>query len=117
MRVNVYDHELTDRVEVATAHADNTGQDFFGVRIYIGPVIMHEPGDDDSSAVTYWIPWSRRAGHDLTLLRSAFTKALATLDLIEAQIAFEAANRHRASLEGVQNTQAMEMPRTPEILT
>jgi hypothetical protein len=83
MRVNVYDHEITDRVEIAEATADNTGQNFYGVRIYVGPTIIHQPGDDDSGAVTWWVPWTRRGGHDLTTLRSAFTQALAALDDIE----------------------------------
>jgi hypothetical protein len=99
MRVNVYDHELTDRVEVAKATADNTGQSFYGVRIYVGPVIMHQPGDDDSSAVTWWVPWSQRGGHDLRLLKSAFQKALASLAQIEAEIRLDSANKARAELD------------------
>ena len=82
MRVNVYDHELTDRVEIAEATAENTGESFYGIRIYVGPTIMHQPGDDDSGAVTFWIPWTRRGGHDLTLLRSAFSKMLDALDVV-----------------------------------
>lgn len=83
MRINVYDHELTDRVEVVTATADNTGQSFFGVRIYVGPTIMHQPGDDDSAAVTWWVPWTKRNGHDVATLRSAFQKALEAIEEVE----------------------------------
>jgi len=111
MRVNVYDHELTDRVEVATATADNTGQSFYGVRIYVGPVIMHQPGDDDSSAVTWWVPWSQRGGHDLSVLKSAFQKALASLGEIEARIRLEDAQRARAALEPVVNAMTPERAR------
>lgn len=63
MRVNVYAEEMTDRVEIISKTID--GQTFTGLRIYLelpatvdgkqyqGP-FMHRPGDDDSSAVTFW---------------------------------------------------------------
>lgn len=68
MRVNVYAEELTDRVEIVRKEID--GQVFTGLRLYLelpvttgldhggytqhrGPFI-HHPGDDDSSAVTFW---------------------------------------------------------------
>lgn len=64
MRVNVYAEEITDRVEIVEKDG------FTGVRFYLelpvninpgipgsptmrGPFI-HKPGDDDSSAVTFW---------------------------------------------------------------
>lgn len=79
MRVNVYAEEMTDRVEVIEKTID--GQVFTGLRIYLElpaayvPMIdggvrpahagdtgvqhlkapfIHRPGDDDSSAVTFW---------------------------------------------------------------
>lgn len=72
MRVNVYAEEMTDRIEIITKEID--GQKFTGLRFYLelpvtvpiqdngkhigytqhqGP-FMHRPGDDDSSAVTFW---------------------------------------------------------------
>jgi hypothetical protein len=63
MRVNVYAEELTDRVEIVSKEID--GHTYTGVRFYLelpvtkggeqitGPFI-HHPGDDDSSAVTFW---------------------------------------------------------------
>jgi hypothetical protein len=67
MRVNIYAEEMTDRVEIVSKSTkDGT---FTGVRFYLelpvtvragegpqqirGP-FMHHPGDDDSSAVTFW---------------------------------------------------------------
>lgn len=73
MRVNVYAEELTDRIEIISKTTpDGT---FTGLRFYLelpvtvqeapvdgvaapvkhvsGP-FMHHPGDDDSSAVTFW---------------------------------------------------------------
>lgn len=76
MRVNVYAEEMTDRIEIISKEID--GQSFTGLRIYLelpvtlpevtdwsmredgrvthhvkGPFV-HRPGDDDSSAVTFW---------------------------------------------------------------
>ncbi len=80
MRVNVYAEEITDRVEIISKEID--GQKFTGVRFYLelpatvggeeyrGPFI-HRPGDDDSSAVTFW------GKNDL---RAVLKKALALLD-------------------------------------
>src|SRR5882724_9666392 len=63
MRVNIYAEEMTDRVELITKEVE--GHQFTAVRFYLelpatvdgkqhqGPFI-HRPGDDDSSAVTFW---------------------------------------------------------------
>ena len=64
MRVNVYAEEMSGRVEILSKEID--GQRFTGLRFYLelpvtmqdgrqvsGP-FMHRPGDDDSSAVTFW---------------------------------------------------------------
>jgi hypothetical protein len=80
MRINVYAEEMTDRVELVTKTTEDG--EFTGVRFYLelpatvdgrnvrGPFI-HRPGDDDSSAVTFW---GKRD------LRAALAKALALLD-------------------------------------
>lgn len=63
MRVNVYAEEMTDKIEIISKEIE--GQKFTGLRFYLelpatvngqqyqGP-FMHHPGDDDSSAVTFW---------------------------------------------------------------
>lgn len=91
MRVNVYAEEMTDRIEIVKKEAE--GQTFTGVRFYLelpvslatpyttlgaqpgithvsGPFV-HCPGDDDSSAVTFW---GKRD------LRDVLRKTLALLD-------------------------------------
>jgi hypothetical protein len=80
MRVNVYAEEMTDRVEVLSKEIG--GQRFTGLRFYLelpatvdgeqfkGP-FFHRPGDDDSSAVTFW------GTEDL---RTVLKKALDQLD-------------------------------------
>lgn len=80
MRVNVYAEEMTDRVEIVSKTVE--GREFTAVRFYLelpatvsgvqhkAPFI-HRPGDDDSSAVTFW---GKRD------LRPMLRKALALLD-------------------------------------
>src|SRR5262245_19288881 len=63
MQVNIYAEEMTDRVEIIEKEVD--GNKFTAVRFYLelpatvngqqyqGP-FLHRPGDDDSSAVTFW---------------------------------------------------------------
>ena len=97
MRVNVYAEEMTDRIEIVSKEID--GHSFTGLRFYLelpvsykpmidggvrpvavkedgaafelkGPFV-HRPGDDDSSAVTFW---GKRD------LRDVLRKALAELD-------------------------------------
>jgi len=68
MRVNVYAEEITDKIEIiskTTGGGTFTGLRFYlelpvtiplpggGVAIHRGPFMPH-PGDDDSSAVTFW---------------------------------------------------------------
>jgi len=100
MRVNVYAEEMTDKIEIITKVIE--GQKFTGLRFYLelpvtvggegkhrcensdvfppisgktaqvaGPFI-HHPGDDDSSAVTFW------GKKDL---REVLKKALVMLDM------------------------------------
>jgi hypothetical protein len=91
MRVNVYAEEMTDRIEIVTKETPD-GR-FTGLRLYLelpvslatpparlgapvgttqvsGPFV-HRPGDDDSSAVTFW---GKRD------LRDLLRKAIAVLD-------------------------------------
>lgn len=63
MRVNIYAEEMTNKVEIISKETD--GGTYTGLRMYLelpatvdgkqyqGP-FMHRPGDDDSSAVTFW---------------------------------------------------------------
>lgn len=64
MRINVYAEEMTDRVELIEKEID--GEVYTGLRLYLympvtdhegvqhkGP-FLHRPGDDDSSAITFW---------------------------------------------------------------
>lgn len=66
MRLNVYAEELTDRVEVVSKSPDNhPNESFKGIRMYLAsPDVLHsDPNDDDSSAITIWVPWTKAGGH------------------------------------------------------
>lgn len=56
MRVNIYAEELTQRVKIVRTKAD-TGREFVGLRFFLesSDKLHHEDGDDDSSAVTFWV--------------------------------------------------------------
>lgn len=80
MRVNIYAEEMTDKIEIIEKEVD--GNKFIALRFYLElPVVvkgkqykgpfMHRPGDDDSSAVTFW------GKQDL---RKVLRKALKLLD-------------------------------------
>lgn len=67
MRINVYAEELTDRVEIVRKSPPNHPDETFrGVRLYLAsPDELHAgDDDDDSSAITLWVPWTQRGGHD-----------------------------------------------------
>ncbi len=64
MRVNVYAEEMTNKVQIISKKTPDG--DFTGVRFWLelpvttpegdqvrGP-FMHRPGDNDSSAITFW---------------------------------------------------------------
>jgi hypothetical protein len=80
MRVNIYAEDMTDRLSITSKEFD--GHVYTGLRFWLelpatvsgkqyqGP-FMHKPGDDDSSAVTFW---GKRD------LREVLKKALDMLD-------------------------------------
>jgi hypothetical protein len=76
MRVNVYEHDLSGRVETVTDVAAGNAV-FNGIRFYLGPKIMHTPTDDDTAAVTFW--FHEDAAYEKTLLIQSLARALRLL--------------------------------------
>jgi len=70
MRINVYSQELTDDVKLIDK-TSNTGVTYHAVQLMLhsSPMLHHPPQDDDRSAVTIWLPKSRKR-------RDALAKAL-----------------------------------------
>lgn len=70
MRINVYNEELTDRVEFRPKTVEKTGNKFYGLHFFLAsPDKLHQnENDDDSSAV---ILWSESPEQTLSLLSKA----------------------------------------------
>ena len=69
MRINVYAEELTKETQVVSkvvSEGPNKGRTFYGVRMFLAsPDVLHaDPNDDDRSAITFWVPWTKERGHD-----------------------------------------------------
>jgi hypothetical protein len=71
VRINVYSEELTDEVRLVTKKMDD-GRVFYGLRFFVksAPELHDDPEDDDRSAITLWVPWSRQLGNDPSILFS-----------------------------------------------
>ena len=69
MRVNIYGEELTNRVEIVRKAVNQ--QLFIGVRFYVkSPLdLHHSPNDNDESAVTFWMPWTKNKGTDYSFIQ------------------------------------------------
>lgn len=77
MRINVYGEELSTETELVTKTVtdDKFGtRTFYGVRMYLKspPELHSDPADDDRSAITFWVPWTRLEGHEFLVLDDLF---------------------------------------------
>lgn len=86
MRVNIYAEELTDRIEIIEKFVEDSGETFYGVRLYLGFPFEHTPGDDDSSAITFWVPWTKASGHDFEHLAAILHAMGARLDIKRVEV-------------------------------
>ena len=73
MRINIYAEELTDETELVTKTVTDEKfgtRTFYGVRFYLKspPELHDDPADDDRSAITIWVPWTRAGGHDFDVV-------------------------------------------------
>ena len=74
MRINVYGEELTDRVEHIKKVVNQ--ELFHGIRLYLKshPDLHHSVDDNDESAITLWVPWTRKGGHKVEQVVSLLRK-------------------------------------------
>lgn len=84
MRINVYAEELTDEVEIVRKYVDDEEygpRTFYGIRVYLKSpdVLHHSEADDDRSAVTFFVPWTKEGGHDFPLVKEAFVNMMDSL--------------------------------------
>lgn len=73
-RINLYAEELTADTEMVTKEVEDDEfgkRTFYGVRFYLKspPELHHSDDDDDRSAVTLWVKWTKADGCDTTTLR------------------------------------------------
>jgi hypothetical protein len=64
MRVNIYAEEITHEVSIAVKAVNQ--KLFYGVRLFLkSPKELHYgTSDDDRSAITLWVPYTKEKGHD-----------------------------------------------------
>ena len=88
MRINVYAEELTDEVTIVEKVAEDTGRKFWGVRVFLRSpdALHHTPDDDDRSAITFWIPWTKASGYDPEMVAAIFTEMLGCVDHLAPQL-------------------------------
>jgi hypothetical protein len=88
MRLNVYAEELRldrDVEVVSTQVRDEPGIEFKGVRFYLGPDVIHRPGDDDTGGITLWIPRRADGTPDTLMIRSLLDDLYHALDTIDEE--------------------------------
>jgi len=88
VRINVYAEELTGETAVVTKEVtdDKFGtRTFYGVRFFLAspPELHSDPEDDDRSAITLWVAWTRKGGHNFIPVGELLDSLLSRL--IEAQ--------------------------------
>lgn len=108
MRLNIYAEELTDETELVTKTITDEKfgtRTFYGARFYLKspPELHDDPVDDDRSAITIWVPWTRSGGHDFSVVRTI-------IDGLGAEL--NAAERH--ALNAASNSQAPAVPSETE---
>jgi hypothetical protein len=87
MRINVYHHELpvmAERHGLVSEAPEGHDRRYYGVRFYTEPERIDRPGDDDSSAITLWVPHTKD-GHDVAPLREIGRAILDAAEYIEGQ--------------------------------
>lgn len=87
MRINVYAEELTDEVELVTKTVDpGTDQErvFYGLRWFqhSSDKLHYSPDDDDRQAITIWVPWRRKTGHQIEWTADVLRKLAALAESI-----------------------------------
>lgn len=66
MRLNVYSQELTNEV-IAVEKESNTGRSYKAAQLILHSTdkLHHSQGDDDRSAVTFWLPASQHRREEI----------------------------------------------------
>lgn len=87
MRINVYAEELTTETELVTKVVTDEEfgeRTFYGIRMFLkSPTELHHSAeDDDRSAITFWVKWTRKGGTDPFTLSEMLHNLLTHLDQV-----------------------------------
>jgi hypothetical protein len=79
MRINIYAEEITEEAEVVRKTVNQ--EQFYGVRLFLkSPKELHYgTSDDDRSAITLWVPWTKEHGHQPGIVLIALENMLEAL--------------------------------------
>lgn len=85
MRINIYAEELTAETQIVKKSVNQ--ELFYGVRLFLkSPDALHYgTSDDDRSAITLWVPFTKAKGHQPQVVIDALRNMLFELQG-EAQI-------------------------------
>jgi hypothetical protein len=72
MRINVYGEEITDKIEIVKKAVDQ--RLFLAIRVYLesSKKLHHSIGDNDESAISFWVPWTKEKGNDIERVARIF---------------------------------------------
>jgi hypothetical protein len=86
MRVNIYAEELTEEVRIVESEAE--GKKFYGVRFFLKSHndLHFNEKDDDRSAVTFWVPYTKVTGHDFNMLSNLLVDGSLKLDKTQEKL-------------------------------
>lgn len=91
MRINVYAEELTQET-IQVSKVVDAGQPnertFYGVRLFLKSPeeLHHTPNDDDRSAITLWVPWTREKGNDPEFVETLLKRLVARLQTVPINV-------------------------------
>lgn len=93
MRINVYAEEMTSEAEIVKKTVNQ--QLFYGIRVYLkSPKELHYgTSDDDRSAITFWVPYTKKTGNRpqvvIDALRNMLESILTTANANGDQFLFQ----------------------------
>lgn len=91
MRINVYAEELTVETKLVTKVVEDNElgrRTFYGVRMFLkSPAELHHSDeDDDRSAITFWVKWTKTGGTDFAILGALLRNLQAQLTRAEIKV-------------------------------
>lgn len=76
MRINIYAEELSAETQIITKAVNQ--ELFYGVRLFLkSPDVLHYgTSDDDRTAITLWVPFTKKEGHQPQVVIDALRNML-----------------------------------------